>query len=391
MHFLLAGGYDTQNLGDYASFAALKSLFAQQDVKAKFSVLTRHPDDQFGREFDVEVLMNLDHASKAASLGRVFNGFNEGDETAHVRRIGETLGRADALLLGNGRLFIDLCLDFMRGPLNYFFQLVCLAKYLGKPVILYSVTLVEPDTEDGKTLLGFILRNSDKIIVREHSSLKVAERYVATRDKLVCLPDIAFALDRGDADAHGLPDGVPEGALGVGFRGVNYASEAGADAFAGMVESVRGLLDTYDRPVVFCQQQTYDVDSSVTDDRAVHRRIVQALPHAYRQRCVVYEQKISLANTLALYQKICHLFTMRRHGFILALTQGVPATLLCEEVNTRVVEETVPLAELFVGLGQPLNLPAAAVTAKLPALVAAVRERLTAYPGEILNTVRLGG
>lgn len=373
----MAGGYDTQNLGDYASFLGLYKTIRSRDPGAKFTVLSRHPEDQFGSQFNVNVLLNLDHSSKAASLGRVFNGLNEGDDNEHIVRILRQLSQADALVLGNGRLFVDIALGFMRGPLNYFALLVVLARFLNKPVILSSVTLVHPETDSGKDLLGLILGNADLVVVREQSSADVAYQYIANRSKVIVLPDIAFALSPADADMVNVPKEF-EGAIGVNFRGVNYTKSIDMESENSIKRRIMRLIDRTDLDVVFCHQCTYDIDEPTTDDRYINKMIYESLPKPYQARCHMFYEKWTLAQVLGQYAVLQYLFTERRHGFIMSLTQGTIASLICREKNTLAMSETIPIRELFLEVSDEL-IPAKSNPSDLNNLVLGQRELCNEY------------
>lgn len=347
MKILIAGGYDTQNLGDYASFLGLYKVLNKHEPKAKFSVLSRHPDDMFSRQFDVETIMNLDHSSRAKSLGRFFFGFNEDDANKNLLRIAEKMKEADCLLIGNGRLFVDISIGYMRGPLNYFAVLIQLAKFLNKPIILNSVSFVEPSTSMGKEVLKFIIQNASQIIVREKSSAKIAKQYTHNSSKIKVLPDIAFALSKIDADQTNIPE-VFTDSIGINFRGINYMQEIDNNFVKHNTKKIIELLDSTSKNVVFCHQCTYDIDDNLTDDRYANRLIFNELPSNYKKRCYIFDDKWTLAQTLGQYSKLSHLFTERRHGFIMSLTQGTPSTLVCLEENTKIVEETITEKSLFI-------------------------------------------
>ena len=369
-------------MGDYASFLGLYKLFKKHCPDAQFSVLSRHPDDNFSNQFDVETLLNLDHSCKPESNGRIFNGFNEGDKQDHLHEIFHKMSRCDLLVLGNGRLFVDISLDFMAGPLSYFCILVMLAKFLNKPVVLYSVTLVQPRTEYGKKCLKFILQNAAKIIVREQFSALVAKQYIFDTEKVEVLPDIAFALDESDASGCGMPFEVDKNSMGVNFRGVSFSNAVGAEQLAKMTNRVTVLLDSTDKKLVFCNQGTYDIDSDITDDRKINQRVFQQLKPAHQTRCTLSNVKLSLANILYLYQKLDYLFTTRRHGFILSLTQATRSSLVCDEDNTAVMEESIPIRELYIRDGAPFIDPRVDFS-RIEKYVSRLGSAVEAYPEKI--------
>ncbi len=377
MRFLIAGGYDTQNLGDYASFLGLYKIIRSKKPDSEFIVLSRHPNDEFAHQFDVKTLLNLDHSTKKASVGRIFNGLNEGDKSEHMGRILRELSIADFLVLGNGRLFVDIALGFMRGPLNYFALLVVLARFLNKPIVLSSVTLVHPKTEPGKELFGLILRNANLIVVREQSSAEVAYQYIKNRSKVKVLPDIAFAITPEDAEFKNIPSEF-DGAIGVNFRGVNYANMVDSEAEKSIVKRITRLLDSTERDLVFCHQCTYGVDSNITDDRYINRKIYDCLPVSYKKRCHIFDNKWTLAETLAQYSKMHYLFTERRHGFIMSLTQGTGASLICNEENTKAVMETIPLKKNFISYSDDFC-PAEIDLIEIEKLTGELRDSLQEY------------
>ncbi len=386
MKILIAGGYDTQNLGDYASFLGLYKLFKRYDSETQFTVLSRHPDDGFASQFDVGTLLNLDHSCKEKSRGRIFRGFNEGDSENHLHEIYLKMSECDLLILGNGRLFVDISLDFMSGPLSYFCVLVLLAKFLNKPVVLSSITLVHPETQYGRKCLKFILQNAAKIIVREQYSALVAKEYISENQKLEILPDVAFALDTSDASATGMPFEVGKNGLGVNFRGVSYTNVASEEQVAAMSNKVSLLLGSTDKTVVFCSQGTYDIDGDITDDRVINRRVYQNLAPMHRSRCFFNDTKLTLANMLFLYQKLDHLFTTRRHGFILALTQDTSSSLICSENNTSVVNESIPVRELYIREVSPLVDPCVRFS-QVKKYITQLRDKVQAYPEKICESL----
>lgn len=353
MNLLVAGGYDTQNLGDYASLKGLMKVLTGAGIQPDVTVLSRHPEDGFAEQLGVKVLRNLDHSSKEASRSRVFNGFNEGDDQAHLERIHEALANSDALVLGNGRLFVDIALGFYSGPLPYFALLVSLARFMNKPIIIYSMSLVEPVTDAGKEHLRFLLANADLVVVREASSWQVARKHLSDMEKVKVLPDVAFALDAGDAGNDDLLPSVWRGQtirpVAINFRTVNFDKLASEKDYLHLAGNITEWLQRYpERQLVMVPQATYNVDTPDTDDRVANQRVFASLPPYMQQRVHVVTEKPTLSQMLRLYQCVDGLFSARRHGFIMALTQGTPAGLFCHEKNTDYLRESLAFDALYL-------------------------------------------
>ena len=79
MKILVAGGYDTNNLGDHASIQVLLTDLKKSVPDVEAVVLSRHPEENFLDNFNVKLIKNLDHLSKKLSKDRWFYGFNEND------------------------------------------------------------------------------------------------------------------------------------------------------------------------------------------------------------------------------------------------------------------------------------------------------------------------
>ena len=107
MKLLLAGGYDTCNLGDYAMLYVLKEGL-EKSGSVKITLLSRHPEKPVDDFKDISLIKNLDFNTKKESIGKWFRGFNKGDDSSHLHRIYKELLEADALVIGGGRLLIDI-------------------------------------------------------------------------------------------------------------------------------------------------------------------------------------------------------------------------------------------------------------------------------------------
>ncbi len=153
-----------------------------------------------------------------------------------------------------------------------------------------------------------------------------------------------------------------------------------------MSSKVSLLLGSTDRSVVFCSQGTYDIDCDITDDRVINRRVYQNLAPMLRSRCIFSDAKLTLANMLFLYQRLDHLFTTRRHGFILALTQGTSSSLICSENNTSVVNESIPVRELYIREAAPLVDPCVRFS-QVEKYIIQLRDKVQTYPEKICESL----
>ncbi|MBV1928932.1 MAG: polysaccharide pyruvyl transferase family protein [Gammaproteobacteria bacterium] len=345
MKLVLAGGYDTQNLGDHAMLQVLRSELQARGVEPEITLLSRHPDEEFDALYGVTSIPNLDHPSRDAARGRVFCGLNGEVDPVALKRITNVISEADALVIGGGRMLVDYTHGFLRGHLAYFSLLVTLARCHGTKVVLYAQSLEELASDSGREHLKMIVRNADQTSVREEPSLEVLRgldpTLVGSQVKIV--PDPAFGLPwvapYTGPKLPALHSNTP--VLAANLR--SYAWRDGdvrefEHRVAQWLDEVRSA-----RPMqlLFLPQMTYDVDSGETDDRVVARRVVALMKDRSDVHCI--EDRLTVDEALGMYHHADALLSMRRHGTLFAATQGVPVLPLSCETNTDYMSASLGL------------------------------------------------
>lgn len=350
---LLAGGYDTRNLGDYAALYLLKNYL--QD--AEIVLLSRHPENAIPDFPYLKQIKNLDFNSKKESLGKWFRGFNPEDSTEHLGIIFREMMSSNALLIGGGRLLVDYALDFMRGPLFYFFILVLLAKFMGKPVAIYSMTIEKPRTEEGFKFLKFIIENAEVVTLRESESLntllslgiKPKEAFVFP-DPGFSLPEVSENVGKEILNRELIPE---EKFIGVNFR----ATVVGDISFEELVSMYSKICDAlyeeFGLPILMVSQMYYGVDNPYYDDRNLHLRVREACK--YSDKVFVLKGEYGMFETLSIYKNLSALFSTRRHGIIFAATQKVPVYGITTEDNVLYALKVLGLENNQISLGCDIN------------------------------------
>jgi len=349
MKILLAGGYDTNNLGDHGSLEVFQRDLRKLDPSSEIVVLSRHPDVEFDETYNVRSILNLDHKNKAESIGRWFNGLNPGDDTGHLKKIWKELASSDLFVIGNGRLFVDISLDFMHGPLPYFALLVTLAKFLNVPVMIFSMTIVPVKSKIGRTLLKYIVSNADIITVREESSREELLELGISGDKINVIPDAAFGLDYIDRKEGGRQLLAQEGMVldnkkfvGMNFRHTHLETSVKKDYYSALARLCDELYQSIKRDILLIPQMTYGIDNPLDDDREVYRLVYENCIN--KKHIHIIDGRYNVFDTLAIYQ-ICEMvFSMRRHGIIFAATQHIPVFALSGEKNTSYSMATLGLS-----------------------------------------------
>ncbi len=335
---LLAGGYDTRNLGDHASLVVFGDSLRKKLPDVRITHLSRHPDKEFDALYNVTSIKNLDHETRAASEGRWFNGLNPGDITTHLGEIRKELESCNLVVFGSGRLFVDISLDLFRGPLPYFALLTTLAKFFQKPIMVFGMTIVPCETEIGGKLTKFIVSNADAITVREEQSKIELKKLGIPAERVTVLYDPALGLEYRDRKQEGMSILKKEGIqlsmdnlVAFSVRSLHTVllgrvHEDESRFFKDLAQLCDNVIDTLDVDILFVAQQTYGVDTSLEDDRntafAVREKMRQ------KARAHVLRGEYNVEQTLALYQTSEFLISMRRHALAFAFTQRVPGVAL---------------------------------------------------------------
>ena len=344
MKILLAGGYDTSNIGDHGMLTVFARDIRKIKPDAEIVLLSRHPNSGFDRTYGVRSVRNLDHDTKEASLGRWFNGLNHGDSTEHLRTIRKELESSDLLVIGGGRLFVDISLGIYRGPLPYYALLVTLAKFFQVPLMLFGKTIIPIDTDTGMEFIRYIVSNADAITVREEPSKRELERLGLSGERIVVLPDPALGLEYRDRKDDGLRLLKEEGirfntgkCVAVSLRSIKTLwdgrNKCGGDnvLFKDLSSLCDSIAEALKVDILFVPQQMYSVDDPFEDDREVARIVKKNMKQ--KKNAHVLRREYDVQETLALYQVSEMLIAMRRHAIVFALTQLVPVVALSGDPN----------------------------------------------------------
>ena len=113
-----ASVYGLNNLSDDSMLKVLCDELHHCIPDLEITLLARHPNKEFDKEFGVRSIHNLDHQTREESRGRWFNGLNRGDPTDNLREIFTAIQEADLLIMG-GDPFIDITIGFYKGITPY--------------------------------------------------------------------------------------------------------------------------------------------------------------------------------------------------------------------------------------------------------------------------------
>jgi polysaccharide pyruvyl transferase WcaK-like protein len=329
-YFVLAGGYDTKNVGDYAMLDLI--CRASKSNGTAIRLLARHQHSHLVDIYGVsELIENYEYPNKSLSKGRMFHGFNYGDSMEHLFRLKELLEGSRGLIIGGGRLLIDHTLDVMRGPLPYFATLVMLCRFLGIPVYVYAMTIVPNSTSEGDKWVRFIIDNAKRVAVRDEQSVEIIRSIGCLQKDVRILPDPAYALwpEAIDREPRKYLAGLTVRKIDEGWGGIKQ------DKYIDLMAMVVSKVRESGMDIVGVPHQYYGIDDPDYDDRTILRKINKKIPFD-----LIEDEMLDLEEYAELYGSLSLLVGIRRHSFVFAAVAGVPVLPFAENPNAaRVCRE----------------------------------------------------
>lgn len=347
--------YGIENAGDETLLSVLIRELRAQEPNCHITWVARHKNEKLAKEYGCDrVVVGLEHDTKAASEGRWFNGLNMGDKTAHLRALDSIIRESDLLIIG-GDPFQEITLSFNRGLAAYAALLITHAKFVGTPVMLYSIHMGSKlVTSYAKEITKFCIENAALVTLREQFSLERLHELGIATGNCVVVADTAWALDPALQRAlSGAAKRLLRRAAGRPVVGLNIRhnywqwSEAfwnkRAKALAAFCDHV---VKKYDAVILSIPNCTYDTDHAMEDDRPVARDIQKYMKR--KNDFLRLEDRVSLEPLLALFPHLFAHVSNRRHSAIFAAVHGVPVLPLGGSWHVRPAFDEIGLGGYLI-------------------------------------------
>ncbi len=326
---LFAGAYGIRSQGDDAALLVLYRELQRRHQHLEGVVLCRHASEKLYAPYGLEVLPNFEYESRAAGLGKWFQGFNHDDDRRHLHSLLRQIERADLLILGAGNAFVDYTIDLLKGPIPYFVILTLMAQMTDTPVLWFGISIGPLATELGCRMTRLAAKLADIITVRDQGSLQYL-RSLDHKGEIHLLPDPVLGLDPGSRPRHPFPTGCSGGerqVFAVSVRAVTRQMGMDYQRYIDtMASSLDQLIEHFNVNMLFIPHCTYEHGAPEQDDRTVARAISGRMQH--HDSVLRVDDHLSVDEALALYRNCSLAICTRLHANVYAAIQGVPSVAI---------------------------------------------------------------
>lgn len=325
-----ASTYGVSNHGDDAMLANLVQGIRRSHANANIVFISRHPDEKMDKAFGFRSIKNLDHDSKKLAEGRIFNGFNSGDSTSHLKEIANAIGDADLLVIGGNSLMEIFPNGFLQGVSSYAATLATLAKFSQVPYALYGLNVVEKlEQSTTKQHAKFLIENAALVTCRESSCVTFLEAVDIDCSRVKVMGDPAYGMlipdDVETVNTEQYRNKLAESrVVGAAFRFHYWENDEGkvlevSQRIARILDRIVAQLDCMILMIPNC---TYEHGHKWQDDRLAHRLIREKMIEKESVICV--EEKLTVFETLDLFELVELHISNRRHSCIFSALKHRP-------------------------------------------------------------------
>ncbi len=328
-HIVIDGLYGIQSYGDDAMMLALVQNLSTRIAGARFTVLSRHPEEIIDR-YGIAAIGNLDHPRSAQCRGYWFYGFNDHQPREHIDLIRDTIASADLLIIGGGNLLLDITDDWLRGPIAWHWFSSEIARIYQIPYMVFANTVGPFRTEWGKMRSAHILRHAAAVTVREEESRALLSAMGIAPERVRLLPDPALALKpdvcAGKEILSEIDNASWRGRLKIGISVRDLSWKLSVPEVKRYLTTMRHLCDRlveqFDARILFVPQCAYEYGDPAEDDRNIAAQLLDGIRN--RERTHVLTKQYRAQAIKGLYRSLDLAVTTRLHGAVFSAAARKP-------------------------------------------------------------------
>ena len=342
--------------GDDAPLEVMTRLLRNRlNEKVHFTVLARHQNKQFEKDYRVKLVRNFEYDTKKQSAGRWLKGFNPDDSITEIERILDLYSRANLLILGAGNFINEHCRGLLRGLLPRFYLNAWLASWVDLPVMLYGLSSSPIKSMYARYGAQWLLKNADAVVFREEfapknlltSNIKLPD-YKILPDPVIGMRKLPINEELHLYKKENIPL-ISNERLAISVRYMGYLGEKKEKEYYLMVARLTEtwLSNHPDGDVIFIPQFVYDVDGPI-DDIGIADRIISLIQKRFHPRIFSVKGKYLPWETEAFYRKTTIALTTRLHATLFALRSGIPTIAIGYETKVKGLLKRLQYPQKFI-------------------------------------------
>lgn len=332
MNALLLGYYGAKNLGDDMMLHCILRWLALQGINT--TVVSEDPEETMAR-FPVATVRNAPLLVEWGWYDSWFRG--------HTWRLIRCIRGNDILVVGGGDLIRD---DKGWRTFWYTIEKILVALLFRKKIFLVNIGIVGPTTRWGKSILGFVIRNCSRIIVRDEASYRCClklgkpETCILKPDIVLTLPKFLPAVRReSDMEPYMLVCLRKEpndfGTYPFGEREIAALAAALDDVAARSGVGVCFLPFQHDRN---------------NEDNEMHQKVVAKMARKDKTRVVDWTSDLEKLNEV--FRGATAILAMRLHAAVFGVAVGRPVIVMPYD---RKVDEFADLVGIKARIGRNMT------------------------------------
>jgi len=321
------GAYGIDSFGDDAALIIiskkLKKLYKYLDLVA----VSRHAASNSYKKYGIRTIEGIEHATKKQSIGKFFYGFNYDDDRNKLLNLYQEIKSSNLLILGAGNMINEISLGFMKGNMFRMLIVSLIARVSNVPILWLGISATPLKTTLGKKLLHVLVNLTNKINLRDHSSLGIFKKNLIKK-KISITSDIVYAINVKEnhelnfkeyVNAHKNPNGV----ISISLRSTTKEMGIAYQDYINLMSNVSDqLIDDWDVSILFIPQCIYKFGTYDQDDRNVAKDII--LKSKNKKKMFRIKNSLNFEECYTLYKRSKVSICTRLHGNVFSVRNSIP-------------------------------------------------------------------
>jgi len=308
----IVGAFGIGSTGDEAGLTVLKDALKWY---ADLVIFMRNPSVEYEKHHNCAVTYKMEHNTREAARGRIFNGMNYGDNPENIENIIRIFKSCDLVMLGPGDFINEDCKGFLRGALPEMAVMAWLAEMAGTPFMIYAASARLLKYQYSKYQIQWLINKAAAVTFRDKTSVQLLEKSgIKGLDKIQVFHDPVecfYTFNRENP--------IP-GKLFLSVRSLAYKGKNTENKYR---ELIRNVIDKYKGEIVSIPMFISDDGSpdDITETHEINKNI----------KIINENSKMWPEKTMHYISSCSRALVTRLHAAVMCYTLGIPFVSIAYE------------------------------------------------------------